>query len=111
MIVTIFLRTGFLLMILFMVSVTGTGSDAENKLKAANFEHVEEWENWKLKHSKSYSSSLEELEKHMIWLSNKEYIDDHNANSHIFGFTLAMNHLGDMVKLNSLLLYIGTMHL
>lgn len=64
----------------------------------ANFKYLGEWSNWKLRHAKSYSSSLEELERHLIWLSNKRYIDHHNANSHIFGFTLAMNHLGDVVS-------------
>jgi len=59
---------------------------------------VEEWTSWKDYHGKSYESEREELEKHIVWLSNKEYVDQHNANSHIFGFTLALNHMGDMVS-------------
>ena len=62
------------------------------------FQLVEEWKLWKSQHGKSYDSTKEELEKHITWLSNKEYIDQHNANSDVFGFTLAMNHLGDMVS-------------
>lgn len=62
------------------------------------FQFVEEWNLWKGQHEKSYDSQLEELEKHMVWLSNKKYIEQHNANSHIFGFTLAMNHFGDLVS-------------
>lgn len=62
------------------------------------FQFVEEWNLWKGEHDKSYSSQLEELERHLVWLSNKKYIEQHNANSHIFGFTLKMNHFGDMVR-------------
>lgn len=90
------LRTGFLLMLLIAASLTGGG-----RTEAALFKHAEEWSNWKLKHVKTYATSLDELERHMIWLSNKKFIDHHNANSHIFGFTLAMNHLGDVVGISS----------
>ena len=62
------------------------------------FQFVEEWNLWKGLHEKSYSSQLEELERHLVWLSNKKYIEQHNANSHVFGFTLRMNHFGDLVK-------------
>ena len=61
------------------------------------YQHPEEWQLWKTEHGKSYESQREELERHLVWLSNREYINTHNANSDIFGFTLAMNHLGDMV--------------
>ena len=61
------------------------------------FQHPEEWHSWKAQHGKSYGSQREELEKHLVWLSNREYINAHNTNSEVFGFTLAMNHLGDMV--------------
>ena len=63
----------------------------------AKFELLEEWNAWKGFHKKTYSSTREEVEKHVVWLSNKEYVDQHNANAHIFGFTLNLNHLGDMV--------------
>ena len=62
------------------------------------YQHPEEWQLWKTEHGKSYQSQREELDRHLVWLSNREYIDSHNANSHIFGFTLAMNHLGDIVS-------------
>ncbi len=64
-----------------------------------NFQFVEEWNLWKGQHEKSYASQLEELERHLVWLSNKKYIEQHNANSHVFGFTLAMNHFGDLVSI------------
>lgn len=62
------------------------------------FRYEQEWGKWKLTNDRNYTSELEELERHLIWLSNKVYIDQHNANAHIFGFTLAMNHLGDLVS-------------
>lgn len=58
--------------------------------------HVEEWGSWKLEHGRSYDSERVELEKHLVWLSNKVYIEQHNANEHVFGFSLKMNHLGDL---------------
>lgn len=62
------------------------------------YEQRNEWNFWKTEHGKSYESEHVELERHLVWLSNKEYIDQHNANSHIFGFTLSMNHHGDLVS-------------
>ena len=67
----------------------------------AKYEFLEEWNLWKDEHGKSYGSELEEVERHIVWLSNKKYIEQHNANADIFGFTLAMNHFGDMVTKDS----------
>jgi len=64
------------------------------------FQFIEEWQMWKAQHGKSYGSQREELERHLVWLANREYINGHNNNAHIFGFTLAMNHLGDIVSLS-----------
>ncbi len=61
------------------------------------FAFVEEWQLWKSAHSKQYVNQKEELERHLVWLSNREYILGHNANADVFGFTLKMNHFGDMV--------------
>ena len=62
------------------------------------YQHPEEWQLWKTEHGKSYQSQREELERHLVWLSNREYINSHNANSDVFGFTLSMNHFGDLVS-------------
>ena len=70
----------------------------ENAAGVPQYQFAEEWGLWKNEHSKAYDSDREELERHLVWLSNKEYIDQHNANADLFGFTLAMNHLGDMVS-------------
>ena len=64
---------------------------------AAKFEYLEEWNMWKADHGKSYDSEREELERHFLWLSSKAYIEAHNANFHIFGYKVAMNHFGDLV--------------
>lgn len=61
------------------------------------YQFVEEWNLWKGEHEKSYGSQLEELERHLVWLSNKKYIEQHNVNAHVLGFTLKMNHFGDLV--------------
>lgn len=84
-----------------LVSLLGICCSASASSAQPNYQFVEEWNLWKGQHEKSYSSQLEELERHVVWLSNKKYIEQHNANSHIFGFTLAMNHFGDMVIMYS----------
>ena len=56
-----------------------------------------EWEGWKNQHGKSYVHRREELERHIIWASYRKYIEEHNANSDTFGYTLAMNQFGDLV--------------
>ena len=66
---------------------------------------AEEWQMWKSQHGKSYGSEREELERHLVWRANREYINGHNQNAHIFGFTLAMNHLGDIVSVIGKSLY------
>ena len=70
-------------------------------LKEPKYQFAKEWNQWKNTHEKKYESDKEDLEKHIVWLSNKEYIDHHNRNADIFGFTMAMNHLGDMVRLSA----------
>ena len=81
-----------------LVSLLGIGQLATVSSVQPVFQYVEEWNLWKDDHDKAYGSQLEELERHLVWLSNKKYIEQHNANSHLFGFTLAMNHFGDMVR-------------
>lgn len=62
------------------------------------YQFVEEWKLWKSQHGREYESTLEDLDRHIVWLSNKKYIELHNSNSHIFGYTLSLNHFGDMVS-------------
>ena len=62
------------------------------------YENYEEWNTWKMTHEKGYSFEQEEQERHLIWLSNKKYIDSHNMYADYMGFKLAMNMFGDMVS-------------
>ena len=64
----------------------------ENRL-----DHPEEWQLWKTEHGKSYGSQREELERHLVWLANREYINTHNKNAHVTGFTLHLNQYADWV--------------
>ena len=57
----------------------------------------QEWNHWKTDHERRYVSDNEELERHLIWLSNMKYIEGHNANEHMFGYRLSMNQYGDLV--------------
>ena len=57
-----------------------------------------EWHLWKAKHDKMYESTKHELSKHLVWLSNKKYIDEHNKHANVLGYGLAMNQFGDMVS-------------
>ena len=63
------------------------------------YEFVEEWRLWKAQHGKDYLTQPEELERHLVWLSNRKYIELHNKNADIFGYKLTMNAFGDLVWL------------
>jgi len=56
-----------------------------------------EWNEWKTKHGRIYSSEEDELTRYAIWVSNNAYIKEHNKHSDVHGFTLEMNQFGDMV--------------
>ena len=62
------------------------------------YQFPEEWKSWKTVHGKNYSSELDDLDRHLVWLSNKKYIESHNSFSHVFGYTLALNQFADMVS-------------
>ena len=62
------------------------------------FQYPEEWHAWKLEHGKLYSSQGQEVDKHLVWLSNKKYIEAHNELSDVFGYTLELNRLADLVS-------------
>lgn len=73
---------------LALVSMAGAGA----------IQYPQEWHLWKSEHGVTYTDELEELRRHITWLSNKAYIDRHNEYSDTFGYTLKMNHLGDMTS-------------
>lgn len=63
----------------------------------AAVEYPPEWHLWKSKHEKIYKGDNVELSRHITWLTNKKYIEEHNKYSEHFGFTLEMNKFGDLV--------------
>ena len=67
---------------------------------SSSLEYGEEWDLWKAQHGKWYQSLGEERERHRVWLTNREYIEQHNANADYHGYTLALNHFGDLVQYN-----------
>lgn len=57
-----------------------------------------EWSSWKTTHRKKYSTSVQDLERYVVWRSNKAYINYHNSFASNFGFYLSMNKFGDLVS-------------
>ena len=64
---------------------------------SSTLDHRDEWNVWKIRHGKWYSSLGEEMERQRVWLANRENIEKHNANADYHGYTLALNHFGDLV--------------
>jgi len=60
---------------------------------------AEEWETWKLVHSKNYTNNMEEKFRMKIYMENKAKIARHNAKAFKGGksYFLKMNHYGDML--------------
>ncbi len=57
------------------------------------------WTVWQRTHEKTYLSSMEALERYVVWRSNTAYIQYHNNYADKFGFTMAMNSFGDLVSI------------
>lgn len=64
-----------------------------------NIQYPREWHLWKAQHQKSYESTEHELSRHLVWLSNKKYIEEHNKHANVTGYGLEMNQFGDLVGL------------
>lgn len=87
------LQLGLQLVFILACSVT-----SESLSDPAGREFFEEWHLWKAEHEKSYKDEKEEVERHMVWMSNKKYIEQHNKHADELGFTLKMNKFGDLVS-------------
>jgi len=61
---------------------------------------LEEWETWKMTHSKSYDSYLEEKFRLKIFMENKARVEKHNrlASMGKHSYELKMNHFGDLLN-------------
>jgi hypothetical protein len=64
---------------------------------SSSLEHAKEWHMWKAQHGKWYLSWGEEMERHRVWLTNREFVENHNKKVDVHGYSLAMNHFGDLV--------------
>lgn len=62
-------------------------------------EDAYEWFAWKRQHQRNYTSDFEELERYIIWRSNKLYVHYHNKYADTFGYTLRLNQFGDLVSM------------
>ena len=70
-------------------------------ISVSHFEVIrEEWEFWKVHHSKNYSSFVEDNLRMKIFMENKARIARHNQKAHSgdSSFTMKMNHLGDQLS-------------
>ncbi len=57
-----------------------------------------EWSLWKTEHGREYRSSEEELRRFAVWRDNLAFIEEHNRRKKMMGYTLGMNHFGDIVS-------------
>ena len=85
-------------LVVLLASCTFPSASGKKHLSEEDVKFPQEWHLWKGEHGKTYQDLKEELGKHLVWLGNQEYINQHNRFSHIFGYTLKMNRFGDMVK-------------
>ena len=76
----------------------GKDEDVEYNEKAPVLELSKEWEQWQTEHGKRYLDVREMVERHIVWASNREYIEQHNKNALLLGYSLRMNQFGDLVK-------------
>ena len=58
-----------------------------------------EWLQWKNQHQKSYRSEREERKKHSVWLTNREFVSNHNSNWEEHGYSLSLNQFADLVRI------------
>ncbi len=76
---------------------SGTETESFERI-LQGLEDADEWRLWKSEQARLYVSSTEELERYVIWRSNKAYIESHNEYSQEFGYTVRMNKFGDLVR-------------
>nr|CAA71554.1 cathepsin [Geodia cydonium] len=55
---------------------------------------VDEWEQWKLKYNKQYSSQEEDYLRQRVWLSNLKFVEEFDSERE--GYTVAMNEFADL---------------
>ena len=83
---------------LFTALQTGVAKSAPQLTKHAMVSD-EGWLWWKVSYGKEYASEEEELVRYRVWVDNMRYIEIHNQNADKHGYTLEINHFGDMVRI------------
>ena len=96
------IRHLFFLLFLLSQIITPFGSSSSlpkrgaysqiNKLNGA-------WTLWKIQHSRQYETYEDELKRFTVWMDNLAYIEEHNHHQEKLGYTLGMNHFGDIVSI------------
>lgn len=96
------MRLSLLSSIAFLSVVSLALSLMEGEAPVLQF--IEEWHLWKNSHGKIYDSHLEELEKHIVWLSNRAYVEHHNLNARkgFYSYQVKLNHFADLVSYSKL---------
>ena len=49
-------------------------------------------------YSKEYLSDAEEFQRRGIWEMHWSYVEEHNRNADVYGYTTAMNEYADLVR-------------
>lgn len=75
----------------------------------ADLELMKEWETYKFEHKKTYATMAEELMRHAIWKSHREYVMRHNAEADkgVHTYWLAVNKFADMTNDEFVRIYNG----
>lgn len=72
---------------------------------AHGFELEKEWNLWKAEYGKKYYSDEMELSRKSIWAANKMFVDTHNANAELHGYTVKMNEFADLVRTGAVIMF------
>lgn len=57
-----------------------------------------DWLSWKQQHNQAYEGELLELERYILWQSNRALVNAHNEYASLFGYTLELNKFADLVS-------------
>ena len=92
--------TSFLMFLVILMAVLSNHLAwlAKHSKEQPSISFPPEWHLWKSQHERNYSDVQEELSRHVVWLGNQEYINQHNKYADVFGYTLKMSKFGDLVS-------------
>ena len=64
----------------------------------ARFQDADEWESWKAKYKMEFPDRHSDHRRRGIFESNMRFIEGHNSNAKLHGYTLGMNAYGHLVR-------------